>query len=70
MASPAPIQILLVEDSEEDALLLQTHLKGEGLACEVVRVEEMEPLRAALTTRTGTSCSRISPCPPSMDSMC
>ncbi len=48
MASLPPVKILLVEDSEEDALLLQGHLRAEGLDCEVARVEEMEPLRAAL----------------------
>ncbi len=52
MASPSPIQILLVEDSEEDALLLQAHLEGEGLNFEVVRVQEMEPLQKALGTAT------------------
>jgi len=44
-----PIKILLVEDSDEDALLLATHLKGQGLDCQLSRVQDLEPLREALS---------------------
>ena len=52
MASQPQIRILLVEDSEEDALLLSAHLRGSGLSCALTRVDELEPLQAALTTQT------------------
>lgn len=51
MASQPQVRILLVEDSEEDALLLSAHLRGAGLPCALTRVDEMEPLQAALTSQ-------------------
>ena len=50
MASSSFVKILLVEDSDEDALLLSTHLKTEGLQFELTRVDERESLRAALSS--------------------
>ena len=41
-------RILLVEDSEDDAQLITAHLRMNGMGCEVARVEELGPLRAAL----------------------
>jgi len=52
MASSPSVKILLVEDSEEDALLLLAHLKSQGLTCDLTRVDELEPLRVALATGT------------------
>jgi PAS domain S-box-containing protein len=43
-----PIQILLVEDSEADGLLLAANLKAHGLAFNLTRVAELEPLRTEL----------------------
>jgi PAS domain S-box-containing protein len=43
-----PIQILLVEDAEADGVLLVAYLKAQGLAFDLTRVEELEPLRAEL----------------------
>lgn len=51
MASQQAIRILLVEDSEEDALLLATHLRAEGITCDLKRVDELPPLQSALTTQ-------------------
>ncbi len=43
-----PVRILLVEDSEEDAVLLSAHLDGHGLKCAMTRVEDLESLRTEL----------------------
>jgi PAS domain S-box-containing protein len=45
------LRVLLVEDSENDALLLLRKLKTDGFAVESERVEEAAAFRAALTTR-------------------
>jgi PAS domain S-box-containing protein len=43
------IRVLLVEDSEDDAFLLQRHLARVGFEATVHRVETVEGMRAALT---------------------
>jgi len=48
MNNHQPIRILLVEDSEEDALLLGVHLKDLGWAHDLTRVEDLASLRIAL----------------------
>jgi DNA-binding NtrC family response regulator len=49
-ASPTarPLRVLLVEDSEDDALLLLRHLGRAGFALEIHRVETAEAMRSAL----------------------
>lgn len=49
MAGHPPLKILLVEDSEEDGLLLATHLKDGGLSIDLTRVEDGAALQAALS---------------------
>ncbi len=44
-----PIQILLVEDSEADGLLLVANLEAQGLVFNLLRVERLEPLQAELS---------------------
>jgi two-component system, NtrC family, sensor kinase len=48
MDRPPPVRILLVEDSEMDAQLIEAYLQAHGLVCELTRIEALEPLRAAL----------------------
>jgi two-component system, NtrC family, sensor kinase len=43
-----PLKILLVEDSKNDALLLQRHLIKGGIVCELTHVETLPALREAL----------------------
>ena len=43
-----PMRVLIIEDYEEDALLLQRHLARAGYAAEARRVETAEELTAAL----------------------
>jgi len=43
-----PLRVLVVEDSEDDALLLQRELRRGGYAPEVTRVDTPEAMRAAL----------------------
>jgi phosphoserine phosphatase RsbU/P len=43
-----PLRVLMVEDSEDDALLVGLELRRGGYAAEVRRVESPEALRAAL----------------------
>jgi signal transduction histidine kinase len=43
-----PIRILLVEDSEDDALLLERHLKKSGFDAIVTRVDSLADLKKAL----------------------
>jgi PAS domain S-box-containing protein len=45
---PKPLKVLLVEDNEDDALLLERHLRRNGFAPEVVCVETKEQMLAAL----------------------
>lgn len=42
MESIAPVNILLVEDSEDDAVLLENHLRFQGLRFDLKRVEVAE----------------------------
>jgi signal transduction histidine kinase len=44
-----PLRILLVEDSEDDALLVGLELRRGGYAAELIRVESADALRSALT---------------------
>ena len=46
--TPRPLRVLLVEDSAEDAFLLERHLKRNGFAPEVLRVETARQMREAL----------------------
>lgn len=48
MEYAVPLKILLVEDSAEDALLLEGHLKSDGLDCDLVRVDSMAEFKAAM----------------------
>ena len=45
----APLRVLLVEDVDDDAFLIERILRADGLAPEVVRVEDETAMRAALT---------------------
>lgn len=45
--SPRPLAILLVEDNPEDAFLLERHLKRNGFAPEITRVETATQMLAA-----------------------
>jgi PAS domain S-box-containing protein len=47
--TPQPLNILLVEDSADDALLLERHLRRSGFAPSVVRVEIAATMRAELS---------------------
>src|ERR1700750_2842318 len=47
--APQPLNILLVEDSADDALLLERHLRRSGFAPSVVRVEIAATMRAELS---------------------
>ena len=47
-ANRKPLRVLIIEDYEEDALLLQRHLGRAGYAVEAVRVETAEQLTDAL----------------------
>ena len=49
MEAVQSIRVLLVEDSETDALLLEEHLRSEGLEVDLTRVMTLELLRSALT---------------------
>jgi len=42
------IHILLVEDSEDDAVLVENHLRDQGLAFDITRVDDLASLRQAL----------------------
>ncbi len=44
----SPIRVLLVEDNADDALLLERHLKRNGLTIEIARVETSDEMRNAL----------------------
>ena len=46
--TPRPLSVLLVEDNPEDAFLVERHLKRNGFAPAVVRVETPGEMRAAL----------------------
>ncbi len=48
MEAVQTIRVLLVEDSETDALLLEEHLRSGGLDVELTRVMTLEDLQAAL----------------------
>ena len=52
MEPQLPVRLLLVEDSEEDALRLSAHLQAEGLACDLSRVKDLASLQEALTKHT------------------
>ena len=47
-----PLRVLLIEDYEEDAVLLQRHLARAGYAVDARRVETADELRAALAEET------------------
>jgi signal transduction histidine kinase/DNA-binding response OmpR family regulator len=44
-----PLRLLLVEDSEDDALLLARHLRQDGFQSDIVRVEDPRDFRDALS---------------------
>ena len=46
-----PVNVLMVEDSEDDARLLQLELGLEGFLPDITRVDTRNDLRAALTER-------------------
>lgn len=46
--TPRPLTVLLVEDSAEDAFLLERHLRRNGFAPAMVRVEKAQQMREAL----------------------
>jgi signal transduction histidine kinase len=50
--TPRPLRVLLVEDSAEDAFLLERHLKRNGYAPAVTRVETAGHMRAILAEET------------------
>ena len=45
------LRILIVEDSEDDAVLLLRHLRGAGYEVTSERVETADAMRAALAAR-------------------
>ena len=47
-SAPRPLNVLLVEDNADDALLLERHLLRNGFAPEITRVETAEEMLAAL----------------------
>src|SRR5258706_4838606 len=47
-----PLRVLIVEDSEDDALLLLRELQRSGYEVEFERVETVEAMQAALTQKT------------------
>ncbi len=47
-AGPRPVRILLVEDNPDDGLLLERHLRRNGFAPTIVRVETAPEMTAAL----------------------
>jgi PAS domain S-box-containing protein len=47
-----PVRVLLVEDHEEDAALVERELKRGGFAPDILRVETAEEMRAALRDRS------------------
>ena len=49
--APKPVNVLMVEDSEDDAQLLLLELRRQGFAPSGVRVETGQALQAALGTR-------------------
>src|SRR5258705_4518033 len=49
---PNPIKILLIEDSENDALLLELELRRGGYDVRPERVQTAHAMRAALTTQS------------------
>ena len=51
-ASRKPLRVLIIEDYEEDALLLQRHLGRAGYAVDAVRVETAAQLTYALERST------------------
>jgi two-component system sensor histidine kinase UhpB len=51
-AASHPLRVLIVEDSEEDALLLVRELRRSGFAPEFQRVETGEAMRAALAAQS------------------
>lgn len=48
LGAPSPIRILLVEDSDDDAELLTIELRAAGMTFELLRVDDVARLRAAL----------------------
>jgi PAS domain S-box-containing protein len=49
-AEPRPLRVLLIEDSVDDALLLERHLCKTGFAPQVTRIETAEAMRRELAT--------------------
>src|SRR5688500_6887525 len=47
-----PLHLLLIEDSEDDALLLVLHLERNGYTVQHTRVQNEADMRAALTAET------------------
>ncbi len=47
-ADPRPLRVLLIEDSIDDALLLERHLRKTGFAPRVTRIETAEAMRREL----------------------
>jgi PAS domain S-box-containing protein len=45
-----PLRVLLVEDNPDDALLLERHLRRNGFAAQITRVETGDEMRAALAS--------------------
>jgi len=54
-----PLDVLLVEDNVDDALLLERHLRRNGFDLQIVRVETAAEMREALTSPNGSSASRV-----------
>src|SRR5215469_12410325 len=52
MFTPRPLQILMVEDSEDDAILIARELRRAGYEPAIRRVDSSAALRAALQSAT------------------
>lgn len=51
--NPRPLRVLIIEDYEEDALLLERHLARGGFRVDALRIETPEALREALSDARG-----------------
>ena len=48
---PSPLRILSIEDDPSDTLLIQELLEGEGIVCEVTRVDTLAGFLASVEKR-------------------